>query len=413
MQSKTKVRLYQIPGFGFPGLHAESFQTARMAEAFLECGVNATIVYPWSSRMIPWRDVGATYGVHRSLKRKILPGFYLTSSRWRSFTNPLLRISLALFAIKSGRKSVFIGRHPHLDPVATLIWLKARNLLRASIFIELHEPHHYLAAVDSSIDGYIVVSEALKLFLIQAGVIAERILLAPNAVDLRSYEEAHEHGRPALRKQLGLPESHAVICYAGQLGPGRNVETLIAAMRNVEESAILVLVGGKNSDDVQRVQTFIDSNQLSHRVRLVGQQPATTVTHFQLAADVLVIPYDSRLSHSKWCSPLKLWEYLASGKPIVAFSIPALRQVLLDNEVVWAKEETSIGLAEAIKEALTRDPRPFQEIRARLSDSTWGDRARHIANFMGVKQRRIVRLEPIEQACGIDQQSNHVAVADR
>ena len=311
----------------------------------------------------------------------------MTSSRWRSITNPLLRVLLGLFAIKSGGKCVFIARHPHLDPLATLIWLKQRNLLRASIFIELHEPHHYLPAVDSSIAGYIVVSEALGLFLIEAGVSTERILLAPNAVDLRSYEEAHRRERPALRKQLGLPENHTVVCYTGQLGPGRNVETLIDAMRYLEENATLVLVGGKNLADIDRLQRFAASNNLSERVRLVGQQPTETTTHYQLASDVLAIPYNLNLSTSKWFSPLKLGEYLATGKPIVAFPVPALDNTLRDDEVVWAEEETPLALAAAIKEALTRTPRPLHEIQARMRDWTWAHRAQRIADFIGVSAR--------------------------
>lgn len=376
------MNLYQIPGYGFPGLHAESFQTARMADAFLECGVNAAVVYPWSSRMIRWHDVRETYGLHRSLKRKILPGFYLTSSRWRFVSNPLLRISLALFAINAGRNTVFLGRHPHLEPLRTLIRLKMWNLLRARIVVELHEPHHYLPGVDRHIDGYVVISKGLESFLLDAGVDPGRILLAPNAVDLTSYEQAHRRERSALRRQLQLPEEHSIICYTGQLGPGRNVETLIQAMQYLEERVSLVLVGGRNSDDVRRLEEFVASNRLSQRVKLIGQQPTQVVIDFQLAADVLVIPYNSHLAHARWCSPLKLWEYLASSKPIVAFAIPALREILRDDEVVWAKEETAVALAAAIGEALTRKPRAFEEVRARIGDWTWADRAQRVLDFI-------------------------------
>jgi glycosyltransferase involved in cell wall biosynthesis len=337
--------------------------------------------------MIPWRGVCATYGVHRSLKRKVLPGFYLTSSRWRSVSNPLLRISLTLFAIKSGGNSVFLGRHPQLEPLGTLIRLKMRNLLRARIVVELHEPHHYVPNVDQHIDGYVVISKGLESFLLKAGVDTRRILLAPNAVDLASYEQAHRRERSALRRHLRWPEEHSIICYTGQLGPGRNVETLVQAMQYLEEKVNLLLVGGRNSDDVRRLEEFVASNRLSQRVKLIGQQPTQAVIDFQVAADVLVIPYNSTLAHAKWCSPLKLWEYLASSRPIVAFPIPGLREVLRDDEVVWAKEETAVALAAAIREALTRNPRAFDEIRARVGDWTWVDRAQRVLSFIDTSSR--------------------------
>jgi glycosyltransferase involved in cell wall biosynthesis len=257
-----------------------------------------------------------------------------------------------------------------------------RNLLRARIVVELHEPHHYVPNVDQHIDGYIVISKALESFLVKAGIDTSRILFAPNAVDLASYEQAHRRARSALRKHLRLPEEHPIVCYTGQLGPGRNVETLIQAMPYLEANVNLLLVGGRNSDDVCRLEEFVASNRLSQRVKLVGQQPAQTVIDLQVAADVLVIPYNSQLAHARWCSPLKLWEYLASRKPIVAFPIPALREILRDDEVVWAKEETAVALAAAIREALTRNPRALDEIRARMGDWTWADRARRVLSFI-------------------------------
>jgi glycosyltransferase involved in cell wall biosynthesis len=108
--------------------------------------------------------------------------------------------------------------------------------------------------------------------------------------------------------------------------------------------------------------------------------------HFQLAADVLVIPYDSRLSTAAWCSPLKMWEYLASGRPIVAFPIPALRDIFRKSEVVWVQEETPVSLADALKEAMKWEPRPLHEIRERIGTWTWEERARRIAEFMEILQ---------------------------
>jgi len=379
------MRLYQLSGYGFPGYRADSFQTARMAEAFLESGVNASIVYPWSPKTIPWRDVCPAYGLNRRPQRKVLPGIYLNPAwRFHPFSNILLRIVLVLFAIKTGSKAVFLGRHPQEDPLATLLQLKARGFLQTPIFVELHEARHYSRPADSYINGYVVISEPLKLFLTDAGVESDKILVAQNAVDFSAYQQAHRLNRRTLRSQLGLAEHQSVICYTGQLYRDRNVETLVAAMKYMEPSTILVLVGGNARRDMQRIQAHVDANQLADRVRMVGQQAAVTTMHFQLAADVLVIPYDSRLSTAAWCSPLKIWEYIASGTPIVAFPIPAFRDIFRKNEVVWVQEETPVSLADALKEAMKWQPRPFHEISARIGTWTWAERARRIAEFMEI-----------------------------
>lgn len=377
------MKLYQLPGYGFPGLHAESFQTARMAEGFLECGIPSTVVYPWTSNMIPWKEVPETYGLQQPLQRKLIKGAFLTSSNLRFVSNPILRASLSTFAIAAGKDSVFLARHPHLEPLSLLIDLKRRNRMQGRIFVELHEPSHFLPETDQFIEGYVVISEALQEYLLEKGVKREQILLALNAISLKSYEKSHEVEQSTLRSKLGLPTEQRIVCYTGQLGPGRNIETLIEALAYID-NALLVVVGGRQLDDIARLKHFANSRNLSERILFTGQQSTPKTVEYQLASDVLVIPYNSVLAHSKWCSPLKLWEYLASGKLIVAFQIPPLCKSLLDAEVVWAREETAPALADAIKEAFTRKPRTFTEVRERLGKLTWANRAERVARFMGL-----------------------------
>jgi glycosyltransferase involved in cell wall biosynthesis len=262
--------------------------------------------------------------------------------------------------------------------------LKKWGFHKTRIFIELHEAQHYVSSLDPYINGYIVVSEPLRAFLLQVGIAPSRILLAPNGVDLESYEEVHRYEKHELRRELGLPQNHPVICYTGQLGPGRNVEMLIAALKHLDQEILLVLVGGNRQQDLQRIQAFVVSEKLTERVILRGHEPAPITWRFQMAADVLAIPYASYLATAEWCSPLKLAEYLATGIPIVAFPLPSLQSVLHQEDVVWATEETALGLAEAIAVAMKRQRRRLEDIRSRLAGWTWVDRAQRIAAFMGI-----------------------------
>jgi glycosyltransferase involved in cell wall biosynthesis len=290
---------------------------------------------------------------------------------------------LAAFAIGSGKDSIFLARHPHLEPLSVLIELKRRKLMSSRIFVELHEPSHFLQAKDHLIDGYVVISEGLREHLIAGGVNPERVLLEPNAVSLKSYEQSHQVNQLTLREKLGLPVEQQIVCYTGQLGPGRNIETLIEALESLDH-VFLAIVGGRNTDDIDRLKEFANSRGLATRIIFAGQQPSADTIDFQLASDVLVIPYNSGLAHSKWCSPLKLYEYLASGKVIAAFPIPPLRKALLAGEVVWAEEETAPALAKAISEAFTKKPRTFAEVQSRMGKLTWANRAERIAKFMGI-----------------------------
>ena len=359
-----------------------------MAQAFREEGLSTTIVYPWSPSGLAWRDLRKTYALRQAPARRLVLGLCRKRrTRFRSANWALLSLPLGLFAIGLGADAVLLGRTPRQVPMATLLWLKANGLLKARLFVELHQVEHYSQRADPYIDGYVVISDAIRSSLMAAGVEADRVLLAPNAVDLTAYEQLSTRDKVTLRAELGLGGQQPLVCYTGQLYRGRNVDMLVEAMGHLE-TVSAVVVGGNVESDVQRIQTLIDSRGLSPRVRMVGQQPAATAMKFQLAADALVIPYDSRMQTAKGCSPLKIGEYLASGRPIAAFPIPGLREGFEDGEVVWATEETPLALATAIKEALGRPSRSLPEIRARLGKWTWRDRAWRMAEFMGCPHKR-------------------------
>lgn len=378
--SYCPMKVYMVAQDGFPDRRAQSYQTARMAEGFRDGGFDTTILCSRSTSVIEASDICGTYGLRRQPDMKHLrDGLGPKARRLRPAT---LRTSLGLLALRGARSDVFLGRNPGKDPLASLLWLKTRGLLQARVFVELHEAKHYSSAADLRISGYVVINDVLRTFLLSRGISPERILMAPQAVDLRRYRAAHALDRRSLRAEFEWGEEESIVCYTGQLYSGRNVETLVAAMVGLPEHLILVLVGGNVAEHVQRVRAFADSHHLSRRVRLLGQCSAETTLRAQMAADVLAIPYASQTQTIEWCSPLKLPEYLATGRPIAAFSSGPLRLELRDDEVVWAKEETPVALAEAIREALIRPPRQFEEIQRRLGGWTWSDRARRIAEFI-------------------------------
>lgn len=379
------VKLYQITGEGFPDTWAQSFQIARMGSGFLESGVDTTVVYAWSSGTIPWDRAAETYGV-RCLppNRRLRDGAIWSQNRWRGVKRTVLRVSVAGLAREADRASVFFGRHPDFEPMATLLRLKALGLLKARVFVDLHEPRHYSRRFDRHICGYVVTNLLQRGALMAAGVESERILVAPHAVDLHAYEQAQRLDWKDLRTALGLQDGQFVIGYTGQLRARKNVETVVAAMSHLDASTMLFVAGGADDRHVQRVRAFAASLGVSNRVKVLGQQPSAAVLRLQMAADVLVIPHDAQLVNVMLGSPLKLPEYLATGRPIVAFPSGPLREMLREDEVVWANDDTPIAFADAIRIALTRQIRGMDEIRRRLGSWTWADRARQVAEFMGL-----------------------------
>jgi len=104
------------------------------------------------------------------------------------------------------------------------------------------------------------------------------------------------------------------------------------------------------------------------------------------AADALVLPNSAKAKiSSHYTSPLKLFEYMASRRPIVASDLPSLREVLRDGEnAVLVKPDNPRALAEGIERALSDAElaaRIGRQAREDVEQYTWEKRAVNITTF--------------------------------
>jgi glycosyltransferase involved in cell wall biosynthesis len=82
--------------------------------------------------------------------------------------------------------------------------------------------------------------------------------------------------------------------------------------------------------------------------------PAPQVRDYQVAADVLLAPYGQELTWAGYTSPLKIFEYLAAGRPIVASHLPVLSEVLSHGVDAWLVELASAdALAAGVRRVLS------------------------------------------------------------
>jgi len=169
----------------------------------------------------------------------------------------------------------------------------------------------------------------------------------------------------AVRSSLGLDTDTPVALYTGTFESYQGLDLLLAAMQHVvaaRPDARLVLVGGR-PDQVAATRTRADALGLGETVVLTGQQPADEIPAYLDAATVLVSPRSTGTN-----TPLKIYQYLRSGRPTVATNLRTHTQVL-SSETAFLAEPTPEAFAEAMLAAFG-DP-------ARAA--TVGARARHLA----------------------------------
>jgi glycosyltransferase involved in cell wall biosynthesis len=204
------------------------------------------------------------------------------------------------------------------------------------------------------------------------------LALAPNGADLQRYTEL-----PAAleaRKQLGLADGFT-IGYTGHLYTGRGISLLLELARRLPSMNFL-FVGGRPEDvNARQRQAAGLAN-----VRFVGFVPNSQLPLYQAACDVLTLPYSQRVAGSSgvdiaaYTNPLKMFEYLAAGRPIVANELPILREILNDQNAVlldgdidaWASTLSDLQRSESRRAALAR------AAKQTAAEYTWEKRAARI-----------------------------------
>jgi glycosyltransferase involved in cell wall biosynthesis len=178
----------------------------------------------------------------------------------------------------------------------------------------------------------VVISRALKRdFVKQYPQVFDPadIIVAHDGVALERYENLPTTAQA--RRKLQLPEDRFIAGYTGHFYPGKGIGVVLDLARRCPDVGFLI-VGGA-SRDAARVAQTIEQDMLDN-VWLRGFVPHQDVPVHLAACDVLLLPVRARAAIlgrqdiARWTSPLKLFEYMASGRPIVASSLPVLREVL-------------------------------------------------------------------------------------
>ena len=162
-----------------------------------------------------------------------------------------------------------------------------------------------------------------------------------------------------IRAELGLPAGAPIVLYTGTFEVYQGLDLLFEAAKHVlakQPDARFVLAGGR-PEQIAAARTLAARSGVDASVVFVGQRPAEEIPMFLDAADVLVSP--RRVGTN---TPLKIYQYLRSGRPIVATRLLTHTQVL-DDEVAILTGVTPEAFASGILVALT-DPERARAVGA-------------------------------------------------
>jgi glycosyltransferase involved in cell wall biosynthesis len=180
----------------------------------------------------------------------------------------------------------------------------------------------------------------------------------------------------------GRPPQSTVVGYAGHLYPWKGVDVLVRALALVPRLGGLIVGGHPAEDDRARIDTLVGQLGLRDRVRITGLVPFRDVRAHLGAASILVLPNSASAISERYTSPLKLFEYLTLGRPIVASNLRSIREVLTDERTaLLVPPDNPAALASAL-DRLDSDRELAASLgraaRALASEYTWDKRARRL-----------------------------------
>jgi glycosyltransferase involved in cell wall biosynthesis len=212
----------------------------------------------------------------------------------------------------------------------------------------------------------VTVTEAIREEWIAAGVPSAKIGVWPDAVDLERFQDSLPPS--VARSALHLPREGALAVYCGHFYDEKGVPSLVDAARLLSKATVQ-LVGGW-PEDIERMR---ERARGCETLRFIGFVANALVPLHLAAADVLVLPNSARYPQARTTSPLKLFEYMAARRPIVATQIPAFAGLLRHGENAWlVAPDSPEALADGIERVLASP-----ELGARLAEQAWRDVQEH------------------------------------
>ena len=218
------------------------------------------------------------------------------------------------------------------------------------------------ARVWKQADGYVTTTQTLADELETRFGPRRNAIVVPNGV--RS-SPGRQFARPC-------PRDVPVVMYAGHLYPWKGVDVLLHAVSRLSKVKAVIVGGHPMEADIDRLRNVARILGISDRVDFTGMLPLEEVPMMLASADVLVLPTTSTVSADRYTSPLKLFEYLMAGKPLVASNLQATREVLEDgrNAILVTPSDVD-ALTEGIRRVVTELPLAARIAQNAFDDASW------------------------------------------
>jgi len=376
------MKILYIANVRIPTEMAHGLQIMKMCEAFAKQGVELELLVPWRfgiSELIK-QNPFKYYRVEKNFKVKKL--FCIDLTPLNKYLGPVSFLTQAIsFAVSAFLYSLFNKVDIIYSRDRFSLW--PITLIKNNLVYEVHQLHRSsFKFLFKKIRKLVVITKNLKEDLIKKGIDGNKILVASDGISLKDFDI--KENQEECRKRVGLPQNKRIILYTGHLYRWKGVETLAMASKFLGENDLIVIVGGIKWY-LSNFKDFVKVNDLKN-VLVVGHKDYAQMPYYLGAADCLMLTGTKASETSqKHTSPMKMFEYMASQKPIIASDLPSFKEILNEANCILVEPdhpwEMAMGIMRALNDAeLSKriSEQAFQDVQK----YNWDNRARTIINFI-------------------------------
>jgi glycosyltransferase involved in cell wall biosynthesis len=386
------MKLAYIINSRIPTEKAYGHEDAKMCELMGQSGIEVELIAPRRVNTVK-QDVFSYYETARTFRVRYLDVFDFF--RWErllgslSFYLNTISFFLKLFTVKLDRETVVFTRMPE---IARLFKKKGHKVV-----YECHEwfgrSRKLALYLLRNCDFLITTNRYIKEQFVKEGFDEKKILISTNGVDLSKFrfELTKTDAIDRLKTDQGIKDRtkiKKVLLYAGSfktMGVDKGIDEIIGAFKVLNNTELLFIAVGGDAVDVQYYEDMADKQGVAGQCIFIGRQTQAELALWEKAADILLAPFPDKAHYRYFMTPLKLFEYMAAKRPIIASDLPSIREIMGENNCLFCQPGDAEDLAKKIND-LSADQALADKIAIQAYDDvkkySWEKRVEKILNFI-------------------------------
>lgn len=382
------MKILYLANIRIPTEKAHGYQISKMCESFASLDNQVLLLLPnRSNKDFSQTNLFDYYKVKKNFEAKKIKTF---DPRWalklpKGYYIKLQSIffvtSLFFYFIFHKRYwDISYTRDEYLLPLMQMfskktVWESHALPNRKSFYLKYFKKCHKI----------LVLTEKLKQDLIDMGIDEGEIMVSPSAVDIDTFDI--NINTEQARAKLSLAQDKKIIGYTGNFktkGMDKGISDILKAIKLLPDNILFVAVGG-SEEDIDYYHAMAKAEGVDNKLLFIGKVDHSKLALYQKAFDLLLMPFPNKKHYAYFMSPLKMFEYMAAKKPIIASDLPSIRDVLDENSCLFCRPDDPSDLAEKIKIVLGDKLLQYslsKEAYKKSLNYSWEVRAKKIFDFI-------------------------------